>query len=226
MINCWHKQDGRPFRQVDLNHQIKSPAVTEIHDIDVPDWLSSCELTKTIFDYIPDLDIFPPCVNFFNHPTGDIVIVLGIRPENANGILADSDFIMKSIRNISVPLSGTPRALDNMIPVGWIGYEKYQDNIYVNNNQVSGHLRSLLTRRQMSDIHQLLLDFLEICHPGFDIRVAHHSSIGRWIQKYGKPGQRYMEFPYTSRVMRGWEKLEEHGWSWWVRPAIHVPTLD
>lgn len=219
MISCWHRQDGRPFGQIDLNYNIRTPAVSRAYDIAVPKWLQACELTETVFDYTADSSIFPPCVNFFGAPHLDRVIVLGIRVESAEGIFADASFVERSLRNISQPLSGTPRGTDDMLPVAWIGYEQYQGGIYVNNNQVSGHLRNLLSRKQTQEIHTLLLDFVE--QQQGSIKVAHHSSIGHWIKQHGRKGQRYMQFPYTSRVMRGWIKVEEFGWLWWTRPPAH-----
>jgi len=219
MINCWHDQDGGPFRQTDLNLNIHHSAVSKTWDIKVPEWLQMCELTETVFDYTANADIFPPCVNFFGRPHEDRVVVLGVRLELAKDIFAHSSFIEKSLRNISQPLSGTPRGIDNMLPVAWIGYEQYLDNWYVNNNQVSGHLRNLLSRKQTQEIHTLLLDFVE---QNLSVKVAHHSSIAHWIQQHGRAGQRYMQFPYTSRVMRGWIKVEEYGWLWWTRPPVHL----
>ena len=217
MISCWHNHNGLPFRQTDLNHNIDVPAVSYTVDIKVPEWLQACELTDTVFDYTANADIFPPCVNFFGQPHQDRVIVLGIRIESAKDIFADSGFIEKSLRNISQPLSGTPRGIDNMLPVAWIGYEQHQGSIYVNNNQVSGYIRGLLSRKQTQEIHTLLLDFAEQEQA---VKVAHHTSIERWIQQHGRAGQGYMQFPYTSRVMRGWSKVEEYGWLWWTRPPV------
>ena len=217
MISCWHNHNGLPFRQTDLNHNIDVPAVSYTVDIKVPDWLQACELTETVFDYTADAGIFPPCVNFFGQPHQDRVAVLGIRIELAKDVFADTGFIEKSLRNISQPLSGTPRGIDNMLPVAWIGSEQHGGTIYVNNNQVSGHLRTLLSRKQTQEIHTLLLDFVEQRQ---SIKVAHHSTIAQWIQQHGRAGQRYMQFPYTSRVMRGWIKIEEYGWLWWARPLV------
>ena len=217
MISCWHNQDGGPLYQTSLNHSLDSPATSTTWDIKVPEWLQGCELTDTVFDYTADVDIFPPCVNFFGRPLEDRVIVLGIRLESASGVFAHSGFIEKSLRNISQPLSGTPRGVDNMLPVAWIGLEQYQGSTYVNNNQVSGHLRNLLSRKQLKEIHTLLLDFVEQHQ---SVKVAHHTTIAHWIKQHGRQGQRYMQFPYTSRVMRGWIKVEEYGWLWWTRPLI------
>jgi hypothetical protein len=217
MISCWYNQDGNPFRQTDLDSDNHQPAVAKCYGINVPQWLQACELVETVFDYTADLDIFPPCVNFFGNPHGDRVTVLGIRIELAKDIFADNGFVEKSLRNISQSLSGTPRGIDNMLPVAWIGYEQYQGSIYVNNNQVSGHIRNLLSRKQTQQIHTLLLDFVELHE---SVKVAHHQTIKRWIQQYGRAGQRYMQFPYSSRVMRGWSKVEEYGWLWWSRPPI------
>jgi len=219
MISCWHRQDGHPFRQTDLNLDIKSPAFQQQYDITVPDWLIDCELTESQFNYTADLNIFPPCINFFGKPHLDRVIVLSIRLESAQGLLSHPNFIEKSVKNIQQRFNGTPRAVDNMLPVAWIGYEQYDDRIYVNNNQISGHLRGLLSRRQTTEIHRLLLDFLENTL-NQSIRVAHHDSLRCWIQQNGRPGQRFMEFPYTSRVMRGWIRIQEQGWQWWARPTV------
>lgn len=221
MINCWHSSDGSPFRQTDLNHNIKNYAIEQVYDINVPHWLQKCELTNTVFDYTPDLNIFPPCLNFFGDLLSDRVIVLGIRLENAQGVLSQPAFVQKSLKNISIPLSGTPRGIDNMLPVAWIGYESFNQKIYVNNNQISGYLRNFLDRKQMTQIHLLLLDFLYLFCPDKEIRITHHSNIQKWIKANGKPGQRYMQFPYTSRVMKKWGKIEEQGWLWWVKPSTH-----
>ena len=217
MISCWYNQDGNPFRQTNLNHNSNQLAVVKSYGIRVPEWLQSCELVETVFDYTADPDIFPPCVNFFGNPHQDRVTVLGIRIESAKDIFADKGFVEKSLRNISQPLSGTPRGIDNMLPVAWIGLEQYQGSVYVNNNQVSGHLRNLLSRKQLKEIHTLLIDFVEQRQ---SVKVAHHTTIAHWIQQYGRAGQKYMQFPYTSRVMRGWIKVEEHGWLWWTRPLV------
>ena len=217
MISCWHNHNGLPFCQTDLNCGIDVPEVSKTVDIKVPEWLQACELTDTVFDYTSDASIFPPCVNFFGRPLEDRVTVLGIRLESASGVFAHSGFIEKSLRNISQPLSGTPRGVDNMLPVAWIGSEQYQGSTYVNNNQVSGHLRNLLSRKQLKEIHILLMDFVEQRQ---SVKVAHHTTIAHWIKQHGRQGQRYMQFPYTGRVMRGWIKIEEYGWLWWTRPLI------
>jgi hypothetical protein len=217
MISCWHNHNGLPFRQTDLNRSSHSPGVAHTYDIKVPEWLQDCELTHTVFDYTADADIFPPCVSFFGRPHEDRVTVLGIRLESASGVFAHSDFVERSMRNISQLLSGTPKGIDHMLPVAWISCEQHQGSTYVNNNQVSGHLRKLLSRKQTQEIHTLLLDFVEQRQP---VKVAHHTSIAHWIQQHGRQGQRYMQFPYTSRVMRGWIKVEEYGWLWWTRPLV------
>jgi len=218
MISCWHNHNGLPFRQTDLNHNIDVPAVSYTVDIKVPEWLQACELTDTVFDYTANLDIFPPSVNFFGQPHEDRVTVLGIRIESAQGIFSNTGFVERSLRNISQPFSGTPKCHDRMLPVAWIGWEQYRGNCYVNNNQVSGYIRGLLSRKQTQEIHTLLLDFAEQEQA---VKVAHHTAIERWIQQHGRAGQGYMQFPYTSRVMRGWSKVEEYGWLWWTRPPVH-----
>lgn len=213
MVNCWHNSDGTLISQRQLSQQAEGDYTAAEYDIARPEWLRATELSATVFDYIPDASRFPPCVNFFGDKLADQVFVLTIAIELAVAEFATPHFIEKSLRTLAIPYSGTPRGINNDLPVAWIGCELFDDRVYVNNNQITGHLCSVLSRAQQAEIHKFLLRFVQAYYTQ-PIRVAHYTAIESWVQQHGIDGQTFRRFPYSDRIVKA-EKISARDYTWY-----------
>lgn len=169
-------------------------------------WLDFCSIAETIFDYIPDCDV-PPCVNFLNKPTEDIVFVLSLPVE-----LVHTLGITSQATNLAYDLkfdhfNGMPKTFLNELELAWIGIEQGTDFIIINNNQINGAFFPFLTRRQVRDIHRLLIKLVEINFPSKKILIPHHSFLRKFVERLSDhPNRSIRETPYSGQVIKGYAK--------------------
>ena len=169
-------------------------------------WLEVCSITETVFDYIPDCNV-PPCVNFLNRPTEDIVLVLSLPVELAHGFGITSQATALAFDLKFDHFNGMPKTFLNELELAWIGIEQGKDFVIINNNQINGAFFPFLSRRQVRDIHRFLIKLVEQRFPNTKILIPHHSLLRKFVERMSDhPNRSIKETPYSGQVVQGYTK--------------------
>lgn len=200
-------------------------------DLDIKDnWIrESCSITQTIFDYMPDAK-FPPCVNFLGNPLTDKVYVLSFDLSNSLPFLPKNSIDL-ALTNKIKKNNGLPLTPLQQIELAWIGVETSNDFTIINNNQISGYFFKYLNKKQITQIHKLLLKLVELEYK--NIYVPHHSMLKKYVDRTSNhPNRAIKIYPYSSSIMKGYIKvidpfttlankfLEKNECIWWENKWI------
>jgi len=175
-------------------------------DLDIKDnWIrESCSITQTIFDYMPNTK-FPPCVNFLGNPLTDKVYVLSFDLSNSLPFLPKNS-INLALTNKIKKNNGLPLTPLQQIELAWIGVETSNDVTIINNNQISGYFFKYLNKKQITQIHKLLLKLVELEYK--NIYVPHHSMLKKYVDRMSNhPNRAIKIYPYSGNIMKGYTKV-------------------
>lgn len=204
-MNFYLSDTPIPQSQINLLNCDKLRINSSTINLDLP-WLDCCSITETVFDYVPNSDV-PPCVNFLDQPTKDIVLVLSLPVELVHSFGITSQAISLAYDLKFDHFNGMPKTFLNELELAWIGIEQGKDFIIINNNQINGAFFPFLSRRQVRDIHRFLIKLVEQQFPKTKILIPHHSLLRKFVERMSDhPNRSIKETPYSSQVVKGYTK--------------------
>lgn len=197
------REDGSPVSQHCINilrHKSK-----QIKKIDI-----EYNVSYTVFDYEMQKE-YPPCPHFLdNFLTSEVyVFSLPLHHPELNKISSSN-----LLHDYCTSFLGYPKcAVEMNFEIGWVGLERQDDLTIISNIQLNGLYKDVIDKKEAIKIYRKMLSFCENEIAAKTIYIPTAKTLRTLANRFtNHPESSIMETPYTSKVIKGYEKviLEKH----------------
>lgn len=198
----YKNSDKTPISQSAINRfPTRKRLNNPIKEIDI-----EYNVCHTVFDYSVDSEL-PPCIHFLDNFLMSEVYVFSV-PLSSNLLSKVNSKSM--MEDYTTQFTGSPKTVvNNDYELGWIGIEKTKNYTIMSNIQINGIYRDCLTRRQEIDFYKTMIKFCKGEILNMPIYVPTAKTLYTQMKKnLAHPDSAIMETPYTSKVLKGFTKIQ------------------